>query len=91
LEDQGGHGSVEQLTAELKTEAGADISELIKTLGSGNYPQREEAARKIIAQGAAALPGLEKAGDDADPEIANAPRCSCNRSDSRARATASAG
>jgi hypothetical protein len=63
--------SVEQLTSELKTDAGADISELIKTLGSGNYPQREEAARKIIAQGAAALPGLEKAGDDADPEIAN--------------------
>jgi hypothetical protein len=68
---KGATASVEQLATELKTQAGADVSELIKTLGNGDYPQREEAARKIIAQGAAALPGLEKAADDPDAEIAN--------------------
>ncbi|MDB5324018.1 MAG: hypothetical protein JWN40_5649 [Phycisphaerales bacterium] len=66
--------SVEQLAGELKTQAGADVSELIKTLGNGDYPQREEAARKIVAQGAAALPGLEKAADDPDAEISNRAR-----------------
>src|SRR4051812_49756963 len=63
--------SMEQLTAELKTEAGADVAELIKALGAGEYAQREEAARKIIAQGPAALPGLEKAADDPDAEISS--------------------
>lgn len=63
--------SMEQLTAELKSQAGADVSELIKKLGSGDYAQREDAARKIVAQGPAALPGLEKAADDPDAEISN--------------------
>jgi hypothetical protein len=63
--------SMEQLSAELKTEAGADVAELIKALGAGEYAQREEAARKIIAQGPAALSGLEKAADDPDAEIAS--------------------
>jgi len=63
--------SVEQLTNELKSPVGADVTELIKTLGSGSYPQREEAAKKIIAVGAPALPSLEKAADDPDAEIAN--------------------
>jgi hypothetical protein len=63
--------SMEQLASELKTPAGADVAELIKTLGAGDYAQREEAARKIIAQGPAALQGLEKAADDPDAEISN--------------------
>jgi hypothetical protein len=63
--------TVDQLVGELKTDAGADIAPLIAKLGSGNYAQREEAAKKIIAQGPAAIPQLEKSYDDPDPEVAN--------------------
>jgi hypothetical protein len=63
--------SVEQLTADLKTPAAADVAAFIKALGSGSYPEREEAARKIIAVGVAAIPSLEKSSDDPDAEVAN--------------------
>lgn len=66
--------TVDQLTAELKTPAAADVSEFIKAMGSGNFQAREEATKKIIAVGPAAIPALEKASDDPDAEIANRAR-----------------
>lgn len=66
--------TVDQLTGELKTPAAADVSEFIKAMGSGNFQAREEATKKIIAVGPAAIPALEKASDDPDAEIANRAR-----------------
>jgi hypothetical protein len=63
--------TVDQLIGELKTAAGADLAPLIAKLGSGNYAQREEAAKKIIEQGPPAIAQLEKSYDDPDPEVAN--------------------
>src|SRR5258707_11345895 len=62
--------SVEQLIAELKSPDGADVSDLIKNLGSSNYAKREEAAKNILARGPGAVPSLEKFSDDPDAEIA---------------------
>jgi len=63
--------SVEQLVAELKTPDAADVSELVKNLGSGDFAKRDAAARAILARGPAAIPTLEKFADDPDPEVAS--------------------
>jgi hypothetical protein len=66
--------SVEQLTNDIKPPAAADLSKLIKSLGSGSYAEREEATKKLLAQGTAALADLEKGAHDPDPEVSNRSR-----------------
>lgn len=66
--------TVDQLIGELKPPAAADVSQLIKTLGSGSYQEREDASKKIMAIGVAAIPALEKAVDNPDAEVANRAR-----------------
>ncbi|HEY7115891.1 MAG TPA: HEAT repeat domain-containing protein, partial [Tepidisphaeraceae bacterium] len=63
--------TVDQLVTEITPQAGANIADLIKALGSGNPAERDGAASKIRAMGPAAVPALEKAADDPDPEVAN--------------------
>jgi hypothetical protein len=69
----------ELLAAELKPLAGADIAPLIKALDSGNPAERDEATKKILAHGPAALPQLEKSADDPDPEVSNRVRSMINQ------------
>lgn len=67
--------SVEKLIAEITpAPAVEDLSPLIKALGSENFAQREQATNKLQALGAAALPALEKASNDPDPEVARRAR-----------------
>ena len=66
--------TVDQLTSDIQTPHAADVSKLITTLGGGSFAEREQATTKLLAQGPAALPGLEKAAKDPDPEIANRAR-----------------
>jgi hypothetical protein len=61
--------SVDALAAELNVEPPADVAKLIRGLGESDFARREEAARRIRATGPAAIPALEKAVDDADPEV----------------------
>jgi hypothetical protein len=63
--------SVDALAAELRVEPPADVAKLIRGLGEADFARREEAARRIRAAGPAAIPALEKAVDDADPEVAS--------------------
>ena len=62
--------TVESLVDELKPAGGDDISALIKQLGAGEFAQREAATQKIMARGPGVIPQLEKAAQDADPEVA---------------------
>ena len=52
------------------TEGSERIERLIRQLGSGSFQERERAGREIIAIGAAALPRLRSATENADREIA---------------------
>jgi hypothetical protein len=63
--------SVEAMAAELKPVPAADVGEHVRKLGSDNDAVRQEASRKILAVGPAALPDLEKAADDPDVETAS--------------------
>jgi hypothetical protein len=48
---------------------GPEIDKLIEQLGSDQFEAREEASRKLLALGEAALPALEKARRAADAEV----------------------
>jgi hypothetical protein len=63
--------SVQALVNELKPVAPADVAEHIRKLGSGVDAERQEAARKILSVGPAAIAALEKSTDDPDPEVAS--------------------
>src|SRR5689334_11686534 len=79
--------SVEQLLGEIKPPAAADVSKLIKTLGSGAYAEREDATKKLLASRTAALPDLEKAAQDPDPEVSNRSRMLAERIRLNSKAT----
>src|SRR6185436_10204223 len=63
--------TVDQLLGELKPVDAVDVSKFIKTLGDGKFGEREDASKQILKRGLAAIPQLEKAADDPDPEVAN--------------------
>ena len=57
------------MEAELAVPATADLSALIKDLGSADFQTRESAQQKIEAAGAAAIGQLQPALKSADPEV----------------------
>lgn len=63
--------TVGAMIEELKAGPAVDVKQLIKTLGNEDFNVREEAARKILAVGPAALPQLKAAMTDQDPEVAS--------------------
>jgi hypothetical protein len=66
--------TVEAMMDELKVKPVADVRPLIKALGDEDFTTRENAARKILAVGPAALPQLKVAVTDQDPEVASQAR-----------------
>ena len=45
------------------------VERLVRQLGSESYAEREAASRQLRSLGRAVLPALEKATDNADPEV----------------------
>lgn len=57
---------------ELRSPRGREIRSLIEALGADQFQAREAARTRLIEIGPEALPWLERAQDDADPERASA-------------------
>ena len=47
----------------------AEIARLVKQLGSDDYDRREQAERRLVEIGSAAVPALRAVLDDPDPEV----------------------
>lgn len=76
---KGGEPAAAALLAELAVPTGQDISAHLRSLGAENHAERQKATAAILAQGPAAIPQLEKAADDPDPEVANRIRSIINQ------------
>jgi len=63
--------AVQTMMDELKAGPAVDVAPLIKDLSNEEFSKREEAARKLLAVGPAALPQLKEAAHAQDPEVAS--------------------
>jgi hypothetical protein len=61
--------SIEQLTGELQAVKPVDVSKLIGDLDADDPKARDDAAAKIAAYGAGALPALAEAAKNGSPEV----------------------
>lgn len=53
----------------VSEDTSAEVATLIEQLGSDDYPEREQATRKLIELGVDALPAVEAALEHDDPEV----------------------